>query len=272
MKEAEKARARVEAAALKRERAKRNPKRQASGGTVTRNQSPVDLKEGTPPPLATPQEAAITTTLSIVPPTPTAGPSEPASYSSTTTATTTQSLPSRTGMKRTRSANLAPISSNLANSLGTAGTPGISSPLRAVTGPNTPEEADLASRKRSRLSDPTDELPDSGRSTPKEAAPPSTTRKASSLSPVTASTQPLPIDPTPNTIAMATLPLPRSIKEESQNMRRAASASNIGVSTSRASRRSSFGVEVLQARERSKREITLPGRLKDYDVRSTTPA
>ena len=269
IKEAERAKARVEAAALKRERAKRNPKRRASGGTVTRNQSPVDSntnnnnKEGTPPSVTL--NDSTTHIHSIVPP-----PPSDTADASASTSSSSQPFPPRNGMKRTRSAILPPISSNLSNSLGPAGAPGISSPLRAVTGPTTPEEGDQLPHKRSRLSDPTNEIPGTGRSTSKEAA--TGSRKASSHSPTSTTKPPLPIDPTPNTIPSATLQLPLSLNEESQSMRRAASASNIGVSSTRASRRSSFGVEALQARERSKREVVLPERLKDYDVRSTTPA
>lgn len=240
IKEQERAKARVEAAAQKRSKKGR---RRGSNGTITRNQSPQEKEEVNP-------TTAVNATMEASSSTPKVDPSP--------SNTSVNPFPPRVGLKRTRSVGVPSISTNLANSLGAAGAPAVSSPLKAVTGPNTPEEGDQA-RKRSRLSDPTDAK------SPRLDA--DTPRKATSLSPPSTAT-PLPLDPAPNTVPAATLPL----KLEATEMRRAASASTIDAPATRGSRRSSFGIEALAARERSKREVTMPGRLKDYDVRATTPA
>jgi hypothetical protein len=164
------------------------------------------------------------------------------------------------GMKRTRSAGLPAISTSLANALGTANVVA-SSPLKAVTGPNTPErepvmttssaESGPVRRGRSRLSGGSDESP------PNE---PGSGRKANSHSPTT-STIPLAAEP-PNGNTVHN-PLHGKALAGATSMRRVVSASNIGKKN---------GNSTEAARERSKREVILPGRLRDYDVKATTPA
>lgn len=179
---------------------------------------------------------------------------------------TTVALAAPNGMKRTRSAGggAGPISSALANSLG-AGSVNVSSPLKAVTGPNTPEEV-VAGRSV----DPAPTGPRRGRSRlsgdsispPNEAE---TARKANSHSPTT-STIPLAANPGPiNATAGSSKALPRNGSIAATDMRRVVSASNIG-------KKAGAGSPLaFEARERSRREVILPGRLRDYDVKAGTP-
>jgi len=174
---------------------------------------------------------------------------------------TVLALAAPNGMKRTRSAGFAPISTALATALGT-GNVGVNSPLKAVTGPNTPEKAEPEKpdgsaesapirRGRSRLSGGSDDSP------PNEHG---SGRKANSHSPTT-STIPLIVEPT-NGVPSSN-PLHRKASTGAIDMRRVVSASNIGKKP---------GNSIEAARERSKREVILPGRLRDYDVKATTSA
>jgi len=230
--EKERARLRAEAAAAKKIK-KAGPKRRASNNvtaSASRNASPV-------PEIETP--------ISIV--TPTVTFAEPR------------------GMKRTRSAGggVGPISAVLANSLG-AGTVNVSSPLKAVTGPNTPEDLDAdpatpaamePRRGRSRLSgesnSPPDRIPG---------------RKANSHSPTNNSIPLLP-GQSPHSHTSFTHRAPsRYVSIEATDMRRVVSASNIGKKVTNGSPLANEAT-----RERSRREVILPGRLRDYDVKAGAP-
>lgn len=173
------------------------------------------------------------------------------------------------GMKRTRSAGGA-ISAVLAHALG-PGSVNVSSPLKAVTGPNTPEELDTKPvissmdvadvpvsgeprRGRSRLSGESNSPPDQ-KTDQKQG------RKANSHSPTT-NTIPLIPERAPNTLpTTSTKPLSRKGSLVSTDMRRVVSASNID-------RKAPAAPEGV--RERSRREVILPGRLRDYDVKAGT--
>lgn len=196
-----------------------------------------------------------------------ASPAPDVEMSSSPVVNTTVAFAAPNGMKRTRSAGggVGPISAVLANSLG-AGSINVSSPLKAVTGPNTPEEIDPVDtngntsveprRGRSRLSD-------------ESISPPNqivSGRKANSHSPTT-STIPLVNGPAPNTLPpLPHKPLPRNGSVGPSDMRRVVSASNIGKKVGHGS-----PLAPEAARERSKREVVLPGRLRDYDVKAGTP-
>lgn len=264
VKEQERIKARVEAAALKKVKKAAAPttRRRGSNGKTTRVQSPQD-KDKEQAELG----GSLTTGNSAAPAT--AVTDQPNSNSTSINHLNAPPFPPRVGLKRTRSTGggINAISTALANSLGAGGAPAVSSPLKAVTGPNTPEDDQEGQqqRKRSRLSDPTDETSASASAAAQDPGSGPMKRKASSHSPPSRTADPLPSTTAPNTIPTATLPLP--LKRDSIEMRRAASTSNLDSAASRPSRRSSFGVE---ARERSKREVILPGRLRDYDVRSSS--
>jgi hypothetical protein len=179
------------------------------------------------------------------------------------------SLASRS-MKRTRSAGGAPISAALANTVGT-GAVNVSSPLKAVTIPGTPADRNTVKpngsaesteprRGRSRLSGESDKgsPPDNG-----------TTRKANSHSPTTA-TIPIIIESSPDVLPPQSKPVGRAASAAGHDMRRVVSASNIGNGHGSKADRNGSSLAPESARERSKREVVLPGRLKDYDVKPST--
>jgi len=180
-------------------------------------------------------------------------------------ATPTVTFAEPNGMKRTRSAGggIGPISAVLANSLGT-GTVNVSSPLKAVTGPNTPEDLESSPtdpsvieprRGRSRLSGESNSPPDQRPG-----------RKANSHSPTTNSI-PLALEATPNAYhSLTNKPVSRNASLGGNDMRRVVSASNIGRKVTNGSPLAPEGT-----RERSRREVILPGRLRDYDVKAGTP-
>lgn len=209
-------------------------KRSASNRPVTRSTSPVKMLEEVP---------------TII--------TEPASAESSP-------HPARMGLKRTRSQGLLPISTTLANAMG-AGAVGLGSPLKAVTGPESEEDKDSGrSRKRCRLSHDAESL-----------APPRSARRANTTSPIF-NASPLPtsepeIPSSTFPIAQAK-PLPRmgarslSVAPSTTTMKRAVSA---GVRAVGMGRVASAGAEAALGKERVKREVTMPGRLRDY-VRAGT--
>ena len=152
---------------------------------------------------------------------------------------------------------MLPISTTAANALGT-GAVGIGSPLKAVTGPDEEQVEDAGRKnKRSRLSDESDTL-----------APPRMNRRANTTSPVLhATTLPFTdLEASPGLFPLAaTKSLPRtgnrSVSAASATkMTRASSAGSKGTAMGRTISASS---ETL-GRERTKREIVVPERLRDY--------
>lgn len=170
-------------------------------------------------------------------------------------------LPPRGTMKRTRSNGLG-ISTLAANAIGGVG-PAVSSPLRAVTGPTSEDDEDGQGpeRKRSRLG--------------------ISTRRANTDSPPTASTK-LGGDVSDETL-LKTEPIPHAKVLPAQRglapgraaggdegataMRRVASASGVQPALARNKARTGSTGSVDGAKERARREVTLPGRLRDYDMK-----
>jgi hypothetical protein len=182
----------------------------------------------------------------------------------TSTVSPTVTFAPPNGMKRTRSAGggIGPISAVLANSLG-AGTVNVSSPLKSVTGPNTPEDLEAESaipeveprRGRSRLSGDSNSPPDQRAG-----------RKANSHSPTSSTIALVPVSSPITHPSITNKPVSRNASIGGNAMRRVVSASNIGKKATNGSPLAPEG-----ARERSRREVILPGRLRDYDVKAGTP-
>ena len=173
---------------------------------------------------------------------------EPASYDSTPSASTNNPFPARNGMKRTRSNGLG-ISTLAANVIG-AGNPAVSSPLRAVMGPSSDnEEEDAHTRKRSRLAD--------------------SVRRANTDSPPTAAgslpeRDPVKTDPIPHGKLLA----PRRASGGAQDAEYTARPWHYPSPGSKAMARSDSTGSADGAKERAKRETTLPGRLRDYEMKA----
>ena len=201
---------------------------------------------------------------------------EPASSSNSPTSTVPTLAPApstamppapRVGLKRTRSIGLG-ISTANANANGSQ--MAVGSPLRSVTGPNSPEQEGGRDPKRSRLNDHSDAR---------------VTRRASSGSPV------IPLQSLPSvnlgagagagSAATARRSSGAGLTTEATAMRRAVSATGfIQPGSSAMSRTGSTGMggssplmgdaAVVAGRERARREVTLPGRLRDYETRVGT--
>ena len=182
---------------------------------------------------------------------------EAASKESTPAPTSAVGFAPRSGLKRTRSNGFG-IAVNTANNL--TGSPVVSSPLRAVTGPenDNEEEQGGSARKRSKLAETTSTR---------------VTRRANSHSPHTASDN-LPPDEgrllkTEPLAAAELLPSTRRGSNgatDTTTMRRAVSSNGPGPVSKKMKRTGSSGSATSEARERSRRETTLPGRLRDYDT------
>ena len=236
------------AAAAKRKRAKSRGTSKSGTGVGTTSDSPTKVDPTVP---------TITT--------------EPASEESTPIPSAS-ALPlppaPRAGLKRTRSTGLG-ISTTMANPLNSGGM-AVSSPLRAVTGPSSGEDEEDVSRvrKKSRLSDSSTDVP------------PPRTRRATTHSPTTMSPALAPSvqvphsEPIPHALL---LPAQRrtSVGGDATAMRRAVSAlmpaSNGLAGAKKMTRTGSIGsADGIAARERAKREVTLPGRLRDYQMKPAT--
>ena len=172
---------------------------------------------------------------------------EPTSYDSTPAVPTNNPFPSRNGMKRTRSTGLG-ISTLAANIIGT-GNPAVSSPLRAVMGAASDnEDEDGHTRKRSRLAD--------------------TTRRANTVSPPTVAASlperdPIKTDPIPHAKLLA----PRRASGGAPD-NDAPSGHYPFPPRANSMARSDSNGSIDGAKERAKREVTLPGRLRDYDMKA----
>ncbi|WWD19862.1 hypothetical protein CI109_104329 [Kwoniella shandongensis] len=196
------------------------------------------------------------------------------------------------GLKRTRSNGVLPISTALAHSITAAGTVGSGSPLKAVMGPSG-EEDDLEEsnlgpiRKRSRLASTSSTIVD------RESVLgtlPTTTRRANTTSPIgTPSTLP----DSDNRQQPKTFPLPpgqlqpkqaggrassiapsstESLESPTTGMRRVLSATGTPGGSRHLQRKNSESSEGSVARsERSRREVTMPNRLKDYEMKPASP-
>lgn len=173
---------------------------------------------------------------------------EPASYDTTPSTATNNPFPARNGLKRTRSTGLG-ISTHTANVI-SAGNPAVSSPLRAVMGPSSDnEEDDPHTRKRSRLAN--------------------STRRANTDSPPTATgalpaRDPIKTDPIPHAKLLA----PRRASGGAQASEPMQSVYGFPPLRSDSMARTDSIGSADGAKERAKREVMLPGRLRDYEMKA----
>ena len=248
--ELEMVKAREESAAMARAAAaakRRKGKSRANSKGQGRSESPKDK-----PPTLDGEGSANVPTITTEP---ASNPTSPALSAVTPVPPAPAPIPPRAGLKRTRSIGLG-ISTATANSAN--GQMAVGSPLRAVTGPESPEQDGAREAKRTRLSD--------------SDGPGRMTRRASSGSPVVAA-QALPTVPA----ASVRRGSATGLTSEATAMRRAVSATTLAQAGSRSMARtgsagsnSSLGEALAAGRERARREVTLPGRLRDYDMRAGT--
>lgn len=156
------------------------------------------------------------------------------------------------GLKRTRS-------SGLSNVTGAAGTPGavsINSPLRTVTNGDDAGVGSVAMEKQG-----SSDAPARKRSRLAELPPRVSTRRASTVSP-TGSTTSLPAETTPMKTTRSANPSLSPTEPTSSAMRRVVSATEGRRAGSSALRTSSVGPD--STRERSRRDVQPPARMRDY--------
>ncbi|KAK8853434.1 hypothetical protein IAR55_004140 [Kwoniella newhampshirensis] len=193
-----------------------------------------------------------------------------------------------TGLKRTRSNGVLPISTSLAHSITASSTVGGGSPLKAVIGPSG-EDDDVdektlgPKRKRSRLASTSSTIADRDATLGAQ----SSTRRANTTSPVgTPPALPEDEDRQPKTfplqagqlqpkhVARAASIAPstaESLESPATSMRRVVSATGMPGGSKGLTRKNSASSEGSAAgRERSRREVTLPNRLKDYETKAAT--
>lgn len=206
---------------------------------------------------------------------------EPASYDSPAPSSSTaagSALPPRGTMKRTRSTGLG-ISTLTANAIGSVG-PAVSSPLRAVTGPTASSEDDTdehgpeRKKLKSRLG--------AGSRRANTDSPPGATSLLKAEEAELLKTEPIPhakVLPAQVTNVIGTRQGSSGAAAaglESTAMRRVASAGGEGNGTvgsgSKKMTRSGSTGSADGAKDRAKREVNLPGRLRDYDMKVGTMA
>ncbi|ORX40465.1 hypothetical protein BD324DRAFT_1625 [Kockovaella imperatae] len=242
--ELEKVKVREESAAIARAAAAAKRKRGKAKST-TKNSAPTSKSESPPD-----KTVALEDGVPVITNEPASSKGSPTLTAPTPSAST---IPPRAGLKRTRSIGLG-ISTTAANSAN--GQMAVGSPLRSVTGPISPED-ESRDAKRTRLGES-----ESGR----------IFRRGSSGSPVVP-TQGLPGPSLRRASA-------NGLTSEAIAMRRAVSATTLAQQTVNGGQSmtrtgsvgstSSLGEALASGRDRARREVTLPGRLRDYEMRAGT--